>query len=183
MKFIGIDSACRTGYAFTGCSGPFDYVSNYWVLGTVSADSREKYDVLNHAIENGVTHAVIEEPMPFSGSHAHVAASMNRSYGRWVEACESLGIVVVPARVCHWQPAMLIVNGVRVKQDKKKLASVAVARLLGATLTDRQGDEADAVCLAAYGPRAVARVADEIAKKKVAANAKARARAKSSNRA
>ena len=78
---------------------------------------------------------------------------------------------------------MLIANGVRLKRDKKKLASIAVARLLGASITDKQGDEADAVCLAAYGPHAVARVAEELAKKKVAANAKARARAKSKNRA
>lgn len=176
MKFIGIDSATRTGYAFIGCSGPFDYASNYWILGTVPADSRQKYDVLNHAIENGVTHAVIEEPEPFRGSRIQTAMSMGRSYGRWVEACESLGLVVVPAKVNHWQPAMLVINGVRVRQDKKKLASIAVARLLGATITDNQHDEADAVCLAAYGPQAVARVAEDAAKKRATVKAKARAR-------
>jgi len=174
MKFIGIDSAALSGYAFIGCSGAPDYTPNSWVCGTCRADSPMKYDVLAHAKENGVTHACIEAPMPFTGSHAGVASSMNRSYGRWLEACDTAGIIVVPCLVSQWQASMLVVNGKRIKQDKLKAGSYIVAQLLGASVLN--GDEADAVCIASFGPQAVALNEAKAVEKKAVARAKAKGR-------
>lgn len=174
-KYIGIDSAATTGWAFIASSR--SGTTHHWECGVIRADSPQKYDVLEFAKEHGVTHACIEKPAPFTGSHAHVATSMNISYGRWEEACCRCGLIVVPCFVSQWQAAMLVLNGVRLRQNDKKEASTLIAKTLGAC--PRNGDEADAVCLAAYGPAALAKAAEKVEEKRVAKNAKARARRKS----
>lgn len=173
MKFIGLDVAAVTGWAFIASSGDGPSSSNHWELGTCRADSPAKHDVLAWAKEHGVTHAVTEKPMPFKGSHASVGQSMNQSYGRWLEACAVAGIEVVPCMVVHWQNEMLVVNG-RKLGNKDKAGSLTVAKALGAH--PRNGDEADAVCLCAYGARAMQRFVDAAEEKKVVAKMRRRVR-------
>jgi len=170
MKFIGIDSAALSGWAFIASEGR----SNWWEFGAVRADSKQKHDILAFAKEHGVTHAILEKPIAFKGSHAGVAASMFESYGRWVEACDMAGLIVVPVWVASWQAAMLVANG-RKMDNTDKAASKMIARSLGANAA-LTGDEADAVCLCAYGPTAVERVAREAEEAKLKAAASRRAR-------
>ena len=179
MKFIGIDCAAMTGWAFKEDVHLGDKPFIAWKCGTVRADSQQKYDVLALAVEHGVTHACIEKPMPFlaRGARGKTARSncpsMSTNYGRWLEAFDRVGIVVVPCMVAEWQAAMLIHNGVRMRQNEKKEASLYIAKLHGALC--RNGDEADAVCLAAYGPRALERASEKAEEKKVLSRAKAKA--------
>jgi hypothetical protein len=188
MKFIGLDVAATTGYAFIAADGR----SNHWELGTVKADSPQKHDILAFAKEHGATHAVLEQPVPMTGmrggkagNHGTTQISMGRSMGRWEEACEMAGLVVVPVYVASWQHAMLVVNGQKLSNKAingdcevliEKPGSMLIARSLGAHPSN--GDEADAVCLCAYGPTALKRAECEALEKKMIKAAKARARRK-----
>lgn len=184
-RFIGIDSAATSGWAFQVDFGDNSIPRRKWECGIVRADSPQKSDVLSFAKEHSITHAVIEKPMPFlarGGKGKTTMAtygSMCINYGRWVEACECVGLTVVPCLVNQWQPAILVRNGQRIKQDEKKAGSLFIAKMLGAFC--RNGDEADAVCLATYGMQALARMvndADEKAEKKRASAKAARERKK-----
>ena len=176
-RYIGLDIAATTGYAFIASSGTTERASNWWERGTTRADKQQKHDILAHAKEHGVTHAVLERPVPMTGkNHATTQITMGRSYGRWEEACDMAGIIVVPCYVSQWQNGMLVVNGVRLHQNERKEASLLVAKRLGCATTN--GDVADAVCLAAYGPVALSKVELEEEVKRVQKNAKARARRK-----
>lgn len=159
MKFMGIDSAALSGWAFEDATNPTSERS--WLFGTVRADSAQKYDVLALAKEHGVTHAIIEKPRPFlaNGGKGQTTmatfGSMCESYGRWVEACDRMGIEVVPCFVASWQAAMLVINGKKIQQKQAgddKAGSKLVAAYHGAKGCN--GDEADAVCLCLYGPAA-----------------------------
>jgi hypothetical protein len=148
-------------------------------MGTVRADSPQKYDVISFAKEHGVTHVCMEKPMPFKGTHASVGLSMNISYGRWLEACEREGLVVVPALVTVWQKAMLVINGAKVPAKlgtDSKHGSMLVARYHGAQC--RNGDESDAVMLCLFGPQAVVYNEDKEQAKAVVRKAKATMRRK-----
>ena len=171
-RYIGLDIAATTGYAFIASSGTTERASNWWERGTTRADKQQKHDILAHAKEHGITHAVCEKPVAFAGSHAHVVLSMATSYGRWLEALDMAGLIVVPCLVAQWQSAMLVVNGKKLRQNDKKEASILVASMLGCTTTD--GDVADAVCLASYGTQALAKMEADEELKKAERNMKAR---------
>lgn len=176
MKFLGLDSAATTGWAFQRVEETANTKRTYWETGVIRADSPQKYDILEFAKEHGVTHAVVEKPMPFAGSAAAVGQSMNISYGRWVEACERVGLEVVPALVSSWQSHMLVVNGKRIQQKQDgddKAGSKLVAAYHGAAGCG--GDEADAVCLCLYGPVARSREAVKEEAKREARAAKQKA--------
>lgn len=177
MRFIGIDSAALSGWAFIASSGTGPSSSNWWKFGTVRADSPQKHDILAFAKEHGVTHAILEQPVPMrggkGGNHATTQITMGRSMGRWEEACDIAGLIVVPVWVASWQAAMLTTGG-RKMDNTNKAASILIARSMGANT--KNGDEADAVCLCAYGPMAVERIAREAEEAKLKAAASRRAR-------
>lgn len=170
MRFIGLDIAATTGWAYRTLAD--EYGPSHWERGTVRGDSRQKHDILAHAKEHGVTHAVCEKPVAFAGSHAHTVVGMAATYGRWLEALDIAGIIVVPCIVRQWQSAMLVYGGNRLKQNDKKEASILVSEMLGCTTNN--GDIADAVCLCCYGPQALAKVEFDEEEKRVTRNAKAK---------
>lgn len=180
MKAIGIDAAALSGWAFRASREPSDRPPNSWQFGTVKATSPQKHDILAFAKEHGVTHVILEQPVPMrggkNGNHATTQITMGRSMGRWEEACEMAGLIVVPVWVASWQAAMLTTGG-RKMDNTNKAASKLIARSLGANVTN--GDEADAVCLCAYGPMAVERIAREAEETKLKAKASRRARKES----
>lgn len=179
MKFLGLDSAALTGYAYIATSGTAGRASNWWEFGTVRADSHDKGAILATAKTHGVTHACIERPRPFGGSQVGTYGAMSESYGRWLEALALAGIIAVPCYVAAWQAAMLIVNGRKVKANvdgDPKYGSKLIAGYHGAEV--RNGDEADAVCLCLYGPTALKKLDDQLEEKRAARRVKARAKRK-----
>lgn len=171
-KFLGLDIASTTGWAFID-------EQKRWHFGTCRAQSPQKHDVLAWAKENDCTHAVLECPVPMRGgaksNHSTTQISMGRSMGRWEEACDIAGLIVIPVYVASWQAAMLVANGHRL-DNADKAGSLLIARSLGAAVTN--GDQADAVCLAAYGSTALKRAECEALEKKMVKAAKARVRRK-----
>jgi hypothetical protein len=177
-KFVGIDVAATSGYAFIASSGHPDRASNWWEVGTVRATSAQKHDVLAHAKEHGCTHVVLEKPAPFKLAGAwqiETYGAMRESYGRWLEACMLADMEVVPCHVATWQAAVLRVNGQSLKGNGKE-GSLYVAKLNGATC--KNSDEADAVCLCLAGEHALAKAAEKEETKRATRNLKARARRK-----
>lgn len=167
MKFIGIDCAANSGYAFLH--------GEHWEFGVIRADSIQTQDVLKWAKEHGVTHAAIEHPRPFGGSAISTYGSMSESYGQWLKACQIEGITAFPVLVNDWQRNVLVWAGQPVPKsymNDDKYGSKFIASKNGCH--GHNGDEADAVCIALYAPAAWAEMEHEAEMKRENARRKQR---------
>lgn len=150
MSCIGIDPAYGKPVAFA-----YRYRENgRWAWNVWSDSEHESIQTsLRHAVERGVTHAVIEDG--FVGVNAKVSLKLAEVRASLSTIARWEGMAVVTVMPATWQAATLCQGGWR-PMKHAEIVRQAKLRARGVTGRDLGEDEAVAVCIAEWGAAEIA---------------------------